>query len=506
LLTGISDTQAGNFSAYYDGDGRLIYQFYPGTNFVASYTYDEAGEMTNLSYTGLYGGTWPTFDGSYNIHGERTTETGVSLDNFSYTYDPAGRLTQTNESQLFDCVQRNYVFDADTNRTQLSTNVGGGLFNPTPCPPQGTPTVKNAGYDAADRITTTGYGYDAFGHTTSTPAADSPSGFPTTLGYYTNDLVNTIAANGTTLSYNLDPNRHVRTWSSTADGQTHTNHYATDGDVPAWTVENTAGTNWTRNIGGFTGLGANVDQTGAVTLQLVDLHGDIFSTIPSTTTDWGADFAWNGTDEYGNPDSSGPPVGSRYDYLGSHERLRDTNSGLQLMGQRVYNPNTGRFLQTDPVLGGSANNYDYVNADPVNGTDLNGSQGGGNYGTPVVCINEQNWANATHKPVRCVATGRWMYPINDNPTFLGGVGGIASVVVTQVVARWQQIVAWVNYLAKIGAWLRALAAAAARRIAEAASRMDPVFCCIPGGHLNPFPKHNKQAATRYVGYGGVRRM
>jgi hypothetical protein len=32
----------------------------------------------------------------------------------------------------------------------------------------------------------------------------------------------------------------------------------------------------------------------------------------------------------------------------------------------------GRFLQTDPIPGGSANNYDYCAADPINCTDLNG--------------------------------------------------------------------------------------------------------------------------------------
>ncbi len=32
----------------------------------------------------------------------------------------------------------------------------------------------------------------------------------------------------------------------------------------------------------------------------------------------------------------------------------------------------GRFLQTDPVKGGSANDYDYVNADPINNLDLDG--------------------------------------------------------------------------------------------------------------------------------------
>ncbi|MCW2902201.1 MAG: hypothetical protein JWO67_4466 [Streptosporangiaceae bacterium] len=42
------------------------------------------------------------------------------------------------------------------------------------------------------------------------------------------------------------------------------------------------------------------------------------------------------------------------------------------MGLRLYSPATGRFLQTDPVSGASANGYDYCNGDPVNCTDLDG--------------------------------------------------------------------------------------------------------------------------------------
>jgi hypothetical protein len=42
------------------------------------------------------------------------------------------------------------------------------------------------------------------------------------------------------------------------------------------------------------------------------------------------------------------------------------------MGVRLYDPTAGRFLQVDPVPGGSANAYDYVNQDPVNGIDLDG--------------------------------------------------------------------------------------------------------------------------------------
>ena len=42
------------------------------------------------------------------------------------------------------------------------------------------------------------------------------------------------------------------------------------------------------------------------------------------------------------------------------------------MGVRLYTPVLGRFLSVDPVEGGSANTYDYTNADPINEIDLDG--------------------------------------------------------------------------------------------------------------------------------------
>jgi hypothetical protein len=43
------------------------------------------------------------------------------------------------------------------------------------------------------------------------------------------------------------------------------------------------------------------------------------------------------------------------------------------MGARPYDPTTGRFLTTDPIPGGSLNNYDYADQDPINNYDLNGN-------------------------------------------------------------------------------------------------------------------------------------
>jgi hypothetical protein len=42
------------------------------------------------------------------------------------------------------------------------------------------------------------------------------------------------------------------------------------------------------------------------------------------------------------------------------------------MGARVYDPDTGTFLQTDPDPGADPNAYGYTAGDPVNETDLSG--------------------------------------------------------------------------------------------------------------------------------------
>jgi len=380
LLTSISDSAiTGSWTATYNTDGNLATETFPGGNFTASSSYDETGEATALSYTcaGSCTGTspydWPTFTDHYNIHGQRTADSGL-LESFAYGYDAAGRLTGTYDGQLLSCHTRTYGFDADTNRTSLTT-VNGGIFSGT-CPPTGSGTTTTHTYDAADRITDTGTTYDTLGRTTATPAADSPSGYATTLSYYTNDLVHSMAANGTTVTYSLDPDLRAHSWN---DGtNTRTNHYTADSDSPTWTTENSSGTNWTRNITAFSGLAATVDQADNVTLQMTNLHGDIFSTITTTETDWlngifvNNTATWSATDEYGNPETTGQPVGTRYDYLGAAERQRDTNSGLQLMGSRVYNSATGRFLQSDPILGGGANDYSYGAGDPLGGSDLSG--------------------------------------------------------------------------------------------------------------------------------------
>jgi hypothetical protein len=55
------------------------------------------------------------------------------------------------------------------------------------------------------------------------------------------------------------------------------------------------------------------------------------------------------------------------------------------MGARVYIPSLGRFLQVDPVDGGTLNGYVYV-ADPINSSDYNGKWGFGDLFSAIVNV------------------------------------------------------------------------------------------------------------------------
>lgn len=121
------------------------------------------------------------------------------------------------------------------------------------------------------------------------------------------------------------------------------------------------------NVAGPAGL-LVTDVNGEPTYTLVNAHGDIVGTTDVAGGFTAAPIA----DEFGRPTTGVPS--SRLGWLGANQRYTDqTATGIVRMGVRLYDPNLGRFLSSDPVEGGCSNDYVYVN-DPINQFDLDGQK------------------------------------------------------------------------------------------------------------------------------------
>ncbi|MFJ5841436.1 polymorphic toxin-type HINT domain-containing protein [Streptomyces shenzhenensis] len=365
LATRTTDSIAGAFSATYDADGSVATEKLPG-GYTLTVTEDTTGSTTQRTYTRDSDDTIVFSDTvAKSVHGQATRHAGWS--DQVYRYDSAGRLTTVDDTVETVCTRRSYGFDKRGNRTSLTTTAS------TPgqdCPTSGG-TTTNSTFDSADRITDSGYVYDAFGRTTSLPGGAA-------AGYYVNDLAYQQTANSKRQTWQLDPALRFRSWTVETNNagtwsptENKLNHYDGDGDNPRWIIENTATGALTRNVDSLSGdLVAVTSATGDTVLQFSDIHGDITLQLPLNTSE--APIALD-TDEYGKPRSEQKAV--RYGWLGGKQRSSETVSGFTLMGVRQYNPGTGRFLSVDPEYGGNANAYEYCTADPINCTDLDGKWG-----------------------------------------------------------------------------------------------------------------------------------
>lgn len=74
-----------------------------------------------------------------------------------------------------------------------------------------------------------------------------------------------------------------------------------------------------------------------------------------------------------NADQNNAIQSASYQYLGQHQKLTESSLSINpiQMGARIYIGLMGRFIQVDPVEGGTLNSYIYV-LDPINYTDLSG--------------------------------------------------------------------------------------------------------------------------------------
>ncbi len=388
------------FTGTYDVEGNMLTEGYPN-GMTATYTYNQVGKPTTLEYKKTTHCTeekekckWFKDTVVPSIHGQWLEQTST-LSHQTYTYDNAGRLTQVQNTPTGKgCTTRIYAYDEDTNRTSLTTREPGTEGK---CTTEGGKVERHT-YDTADRLTDPGIAYNTFGDITTLPAKDAEESaeHELTNTYYTDNQVASQKQNEQTIGYNLDPAGRTLETVSTGkpNNSTIISHYAGPSNEPSWTL-NPVSNEWRRNITGINGSLVAIQNNGeAPELQLTNLHGDIIAKayLSETATELAAKAD---TGEFGVPTVSAP---AKYAWLGASELSTELPSGVISMGARSYVPEIGRFLQPDPVPGGSANAYSYTFGDPVNSSDPTGAYVEGAY---LNAVNEaQNREAVEHEEAR----------------------------------------------------------------------------------------------------------
>ncbi|WP_435286474.1 RHS repeat-associated core domain-containing protein [Streptomyces bacillaris] len=420
LVTTLTDSIAGAFQAVYDADGDVDSEKLPG-GFSLDVVKNSVGAITTRTYTRSSDGTMVYSDtAASSVHGQITAQSAWSDQAFGY--DAIGRLTSVEDTADTVCTKRTYTFDQRSNRTALTSTASAPGAD---CPTSGGATTTHS-YDSGDRLIDAGYVYDGFGRTITAPGHG-------TIGYYANDLVHQQVAHGQRQTWHLDSALRMRSWklesgsgSTWTDLGTKINHYGDDGDAPRWIVESTTTGEISRNVESLAGvLGAVTGQSGETVLQLSNVHGDVALQLPLDMSK--APVALD-SDEYGKPRAG--QRSTRYNWHGAHQRSSETPTSLTMMGVRLYNPDTGRFLSTDPVYGGNANAYEYCVGDPVNCHDLTGA------------FRYTYWKNAWWSPIQYfyIKVKLTRRETNRLAWSSAAVGGFLSVLKDYVPGAWKHVV------------------------------------------------------------------
>lgn len=386
--TRVDDTGIGaSITGTYNLDDQLAGEGLPN-GLALMQSYDETGRAMLLSWTQTSSCrsncVWARSEILNRDADGRTTAQRTNNTQETITYDSAGRLTQSDAVRLADnrCVRRTYAYDGgaagDSNRTSNSvwTSAPGSACG------TGSPTTRTLTYDAADRISSSGWTWDDFGRATSVPAADSGGSGTLTNTYYTDDRVRQLTLDGRTHTYTRDPLDRTQTIASGGASKptlTSTYRYSDDSDEPTRITLSDSTT--TRDIEGPSDDIVANDTNGTITYQLRDLQGSTIAIAPAS----GPTSASTEYDPFGIVTTTTPNVIDwtkglpANGWLGAHQRPTDFgqtgvgSAGPIEMGARVYLPDVGGFLQPDPVDGGSLNAYDYAFQDPTNMRDLSGT-------------------------------------------------------------------------------------------------------------------------------------
>ncbi|MER7057081.1 polymorphic toxin-type HINT domain-containing protein [Streptomyces sp. NPDC000351] len=421
------------------GTGRLTHRYvqdeiHPYRPQDLTYTYDQAGNVTQIHDATTLGGTTSadTQCFTYDAH-QRLTEAWTPTSQkctdtpsttalsgpapywTSYTYNTAGQRTTETQHTNSNSTKTTYCY---TNKNQPHTLTG---------------TTTGTDCTTPERT----YTYDTTGNTTRRPGtADnttqnltwSDEGKLTRLTQDDQSTDYLYSADGTLLIRTTENGERVLYAGATelhlrADGTTWAQRYYASGGITAAMRSNQTGgapkvTYLVTDHHGTSNLAINRDSTLAFTKRY--------------TTPFGAD---RGKPQYGPwPDDKG--------FLG---KTRDTTTGLTHIDAREYDPAIGQFISVDALLepqkSQSLNGYSYAHNNPVTNSDPSGlGVPGCHTGIYQNCSNGVPTSESTYHPEKEPepAPANWFNESQQGAADIDNDGYIKLLPSVAIPAQWEK--------------------------------------------------------------------
>jgi RHS repeat-associated protein len=325
-----------------------------GNSTTASRTYDTDAKITQISTAGNtinFG-----YDNAFRITG--ITDTGISANSWTLGYDSLDRLTSAAETTA----TLGWTYDANGNRLS-QTGSNASTFTPS--------TTSNQLNSVTGALSST-YGYDGAGNATSYAGnsftfnqrgrASIATGAGGTTNYVYNalgQLIEKYGTGATTLIMYDEAGHLVGEYSSTGALVQETIWM---GDTPIATLR------------------PNGSSISTYYVHTDQLNAPRVITQPSTNT-----VAWRwDTDPFGTaaPNQNPASLGTFVYNLRFPGQYSQAETGVNLNYFRDYDPQTGRYIESDPIgLAAGVNTYSYVRSNPISRIDPLGLESGAAFGS-----------------------------------------------------------------------------------------------------------------------------